>query len=248
MAEFVWCDLSSPRLDKARVFYPTVLGWSLHDTGGAVRGDDYLIAMAAHRPAAGLYTTPQMYQDMGMPSFWMSYVRVDGLESIVERAIELGARCEIAPTAFDEDSRFALIRDPAGAGFTLLEGDDPGGRDEDGRPGRMIWNELHVPELNGVAAFYRDLFDWTITPDHTGQGRHQVSGPDGAAVASIVEMAETVKGPKNYWAVVFAVHDLEAALQAVTDQGGSVLHHITDAAFAMASDDQAAMFCLQGTT
>lgn len=181
-----------------------------------------------------------------MPSFWMSYVRVESLRHSVDLAVSLGAKCEIEPTAFGAQSHFALIRDPFGAGFTLYEGEDLNGRDKQGRHGRMSWNELHVPSIDLVEPFYRGLFGWAIAPDPSFTYRHAIKSPAGATIASILEIDEQTKGPKNYWAVFFAVRNVSAMLKAVTDSGGSVLmmQPIDDMQFAMATDDQGAMFCL----
>ena len=64
-------------------------------------------------------------------------------------------------------------------------------------------------------------------------------------IASILELDEETKGPKNYWAVIFATHDINATLREVVAAGGSVLMEPT-AGFesTMSTDDQGAMFCI----
>lgn len=244
-SNFTWCDLSTYDRAKACDFYGRVLGWSDHRLEASTREDDYRVFYSGSRASAGVYTMPPQFQNMGMPSFWMSYVRVASLARSVEVAVDLGAKCEIEPTSFDTHSRFALIRDPSGAGFTLYEGPDLLGRDHDGRHGRMLWNELHVPSVQMVKGFYRDLFGWDIVPDRSLSYRHTVNSPSGDSIASIVELDEQTKGPKNYWAVIFATSDLHATLSAVTDSGGRVLMKPNSGIeFAMVADDQDAMFCV----
>ncbi len=244
---FTWCDLSTFDLAQAFRFYTRVFGWSSHPVQDDSRRDDYTLCYAGEDAAAAIYTMPEFFQSINMPSFWMSYVHVESLERSVALATELGAKCEIEPTPFDAQGRFALIRDPVGAGFTLYEGPNLNGRDPRARRGRMCWNELHVPSLDLVAAFYAQLFGWQIERDPTVDYRHLVYSKGGEAVASILVLDEATKGPKNYWAVTFAVDDLEATLRGVTKAGGSVV--MTPSAelqFAMATDDQGAMFCVTG--
>ena len=244
-SEFVWCDLSTFDLPKACAFYTTVLNWSVHSPSASQRGVDYALFYAGPRPSAGVYTMPTSFQEIGMPSFWMSYVRVESLSRSVNLALELGAKCEIKPTQFDADSRFALIRDPAGAGFTLYEGPDLMGRDEMGRHGRMLWNELHVPSLSMVESFYRDLFGWEIVPDRRLSYRYTVQSSSGDSIASVLELDETTKGTKNYWAVLFATHNLSSTLQAIADNGGQVLMQTSaEIGTSMVTDNQGAMFCV----
>ena len=84
-------------------------------------------------------------------------------------------------------------------------------------------------------------------------GRARRAGADIAAfddaIASILELDEQSKGPKNYWAVIFAVGDLGATIKAITNSGGSVLMHPAPGLdFAMATDNQGAMFCVSDQT
>ena len=245
-SEFIWCDLSTFDLAKAVAFYKNLFGWTTHTLKGSTRDEDYTLFYAGMRSSAGIFTMSAFFQSIGMPSFWMSYVRVEDLDASLDRAVGLGAKCEIEPTAFDARSRFALIRDPSGAGFTLYEGPDLKGRDARGRPGCMVWNELHIPSLDRVASFYRDLFDWDIAPDPSSTGRHTIHSSRGTPIASILELDEAIKGPKNYWAVYFAVRDISAALRRIRAGGGSVLAEpaTMGAGFALAADDQGAAFCL----
>ena len=177
-------------------------------------------------------------EDVHLPA---DFLESDAPVDIMNHRIDRDA---LSPVAH----RFALIRDPSGAGFTLYEGPDLGGRDRRGRPGNMVWNELHVPALGLVERFYRELFGWDIMPDPSLSYRHTVHSASGDSIASILELDEQAKGPKNYWAVVFAVRSLDSALKAVNENGGSVL--IQPGAgidFAMVSDDQGAVLGLTET-
>ena len=69
-----------------------------------------------------------------MPSFWMSYIQVDSVEETVRIAEQYDAKVEIKPQPAPGGGVFALIRDPAGAGFTCFEGEDPGGKNHSGNP------------------------------------------------------------------------------------------------------------------
>ena len=110
--EFIWADLSSYRPDVTRPFYSQIFEWSF---------DDYA-ALVSKRPTSGLYQMPQKFIDMGMPSFWMSYIAVDDVEAAVKTAGEMGGKVELGPAPFVGGGEYALIRDPLGAGFTVYNG------------------------------------------------------------------------------------------------------------------------------
>ena len=244
-SEFVWCDLSTFDLANASAFYENVFGWTKHASDNR-SVDDYTFFFSGSQASAGIFTMPQFLQEIGMPSFWMSYVQVEALADSLDLALKLGAKCEIEPTAFDSNSHYALIRDPSGAGFTLYEGPTLKGRDSLGSHGRMSWNELHVPSLEQVEAFYRSVFGWKIARDPASNIRYTVESPTGNLIASILELDPSTKGRKNYWAVYFSVNDMDSTLREVTTNGGSVIVQPNPNAgqYAIVMDDQGAAFCV----
>ena len=64
---------------------------------------------------------PEKFQSIRMPSFWMSYIHVQNIEETVRVAKANGAIIEVSPEAAPGGGLVALIRDPAGAGFTCYE-------------------------------------------------------------------------------------------------------------------------------
>lgn len=255
-SEFVWCDLSTFDLTRAKVFYQNVFGWSAYSEGSAANNDYAFLhadsLLSSRQADAGVFTLPQFLQNIDMPSFWMSYVQVADLLYSVDLAVRLGAKCEVKPTQFDASSRFALIRDPSGAGFTLYEGSSLNGRDDSGSPGRMAWNELHVPNLELVEPFYRGLFGWDIIHDNANDtesgARYNIHAVTGKHIASILVLDESIKGPKNYWAVFFNVANMNSTLEAITKNNGSIVMSLNDSngQSALVLDDQGAAFCLLG--
>lgn len=242
-SEFIWCDLSTFDIARAKVFYKNVFGWTENSSSSFV-DSDYTFHFSGAEEAAGIFTMPQILQNIGMPSFWMSYVQVAALSDSLDYAIKLGAKCEIEPTSFDSNSRYALIRDPSGAGFTLYEGPHLQGRSLN--HGRMSWNELHVPKLEQIEEFYCGLLGWNIVRDPQSSDRHTVKSPNGVPIASILEIDESIKGPKNYWAIYFSVHNIDVAINRIIACGGDIVvsPNESDGDFALVVDDQGAAFCV----
>ena len=154
---FIWTDLSTFNVRIAKQFYGASFGWQFKNIG-----DGYLTCYAQKVPSAGLYRMPDFFQKINMPSFWMSYIHVSNINETVQLAEQLGAKIEVQPEAAPGGGQIALIRDPAGAGFTCYEGEALGGRDAGNNAGRMVWNELHVSALSTIEAFYTTLFQWQI--------------------------------------------------------------------------------------
>ena len=235
--DLIWVDLSTFDLARARRFYGAVLGWE-----GERDPSGYVTAVADGTPTAGLFVMPEFLQRINMPSFWMSYIAVDDVDATVARARELGATIELEEAG--PWGKVGLIRDPAGAGFTVYQGDVLQADRDRHTPGRWRWSELFVSDLSVVEPFYRQLFGWRITPD--SHDRHHIDTADGRRVGAIQVASNEEKGDKEFWAVSFTVEDLDAAAGRVVAAGGMVetAHDNADGTHLLAYDDQGAAFFL----
>ena len=69
---------------------------------------------------AGIMELPHDAQDMGAKSHWLSYVTVEDVDAMLEKAQELGASVLCPPTDIPETGRFAVIQDPQGGMLSLF--------------------------------------------------------------------------------------------------------------------------------
>ncbi len=210
-------------------------------------GSAYHIAHAGRTQAAAVFEMPQKFRDMGMPSFWMSYVAVDDAARAVDVATAAGGKVEVGPMEFDATSRIALIRDPLGAGFTVHEGQGLAPRAEKPAPGQMAWNALYVSDAGAVRDFYRRIFGWEIAVE-PGPDRVLPVRLGGRTVARVHENSEEIRGTFEFWGVRFAVADLRIAREAILSAGGSVLYEMPgpwgSGPILMADADGAAFFAV----
>jgi len=237
---FIWTDLSTLDIKEAKRFYKKCFRWKYQDIG-----EGYLMCEARGGSAAGIYTMPEKFQRIGMPSFWMSYIHVSDVKETVRVAEQYGAKIELGPQAGPGGGLIALIRDPAGAGFTCYEGEDLGGKDEQGRESRMAWNELHVSSLEKIEPFYSNVFDWEIKSS-SEDDRFDIYNQEGHLVGGIRVYENEVKGDKEYWAVYFTVANIQTAIEEISSAGGQVVieQSCNDRTSALAYDSQGAAFFL----
>lgn len=185
---FVFADLSTLGHRRAKRFYATLFGWK-HE------GNGYAMTTGG----TALYPMPRRFRRMGMPSFWMSYVAVDDVDTAVASARAAGGIVELGPEV-QAGGRFALIRDPLGAGFTVWEGPPFG------PAGDRLGHALFVSDAAAVTDFYAGLFDWTFgeptTEGSAGLVRAIHVGDD--VVAHLHEIPDpAVRGEEQYWSVLF---------------------------------------------
>ncbi|MEM9097788.1 MAG: VOC family protein [Pseudomonadota bacterium] len=200
-----WCDLSAYRPEVAKRFYSDLFGWSWS-------GGDYDFASAGEVLVAGVFQMPPKLKEMGMPSFWMSYIAVSDVAETVAVAKAQGGKVEL------EAADYALIRDPLGAGFTVHSGMGQTAPVSDA-PGRRQGHGYFCSDLSAVTGFYEALFGWSFVP--TKQGHAEIRTSKGALVASAQELPDDIRGKEQYWAVRFSVADLASATRTARMVGAS---------------------------
>ena len=238
--DFVWCDLSTYRSDVTKGFYEAVIGWC-YVRDWQSNGDPYFIASNRNRQQSGLFDMPAKYREIGLPSFWMSYIEVSDIEDTVARAEKLGGKIELKPTPSFKTSRIALIRDPLGAGFTVIEKPALPVRDNLASAGSMVWNALYVSNAAAVIPFYQALFGWiSSVGDQSGCFAMKLAERH---VSDVVELPEEIRGASQFWGVFIGVNDLTVARDAVEEMCGKILYETSEDRSVLIQDpDGAALF------
>ena len=239
--DFVWCDLSARHLEEMCAFYEHLFNWK-YLRSATPDGSDYRIAQAVN-PVAGLFAMPEKFDEMGMPCFWMSYIEVASIKEAIEIAKSHGGRVELGPIPGGMGSKVALIRDPLGAGFTVIEGKGLQTRTANPRHGDMAWNALYLSDAEAVIPFYEALFGWIIEPADSATGEFDVTinGRHGSAIHQI---PDAIRGREQYWGVHFAVDDLLKA-RSVAGETGALVYE--EDGLILACDPDNAAFFMTGT-
>lgn len=212
--QFTWADLSTYDLNIAKRFYSSVFDWQYTDFE-----DDYFLASYHYQLKSGLYETPEKYQAMNMPSFWMSYIYVENTLSIVEQALQCGGKVELIENY--PNGTLALIRDPSGAGFSIYNGLEIK-MPRSNSLNAPILHELFVSNLQKVKNFYYQLFRWRFEKVTTHQ--YHIIDETETHIASAQELSNTIKGNFQYWAIHFSIKDRLKARKKVIDFGGNILY------------------------
>ncbi|MDH3459016.1 MAG: VOC family protein [Gemmatimonadota bacterium] len=113
-----WTDLTVPDAATLRDFYAKVVGWHHEpvDMGGY---DDFtMLPSPDGEPIAGVCNARGPNADL--PPQWLNYIVVADLDESVRVCRSLGGSVIVGPKAMNADSRYCVIRDPAGAVVALF--------------------------------------------------------------------------------------------------------------------------------
>lgn len=198
-----WAHLDTPDPEASAAFYGPVVGW----TSGAPGPDGSRVALVDGHAAAGLAASDG-------PARWTLHVAVDDLDAALVRVRDAGGRVVREPWA-GEGTRAAVVADPTGAQVGLLQG---GGADWVNGPGGLAWEDLRSADPAASTAFYAAVLGWTWTPLFEDYGT--VAAPDAPyPVGGIGPLWGSAPG----WLVYVGVADVDAAVEAATAAGGSVV-------------------------
>lgn len=241
-----WYELCTRGADQAQDFYGPLLGWSFSDAG--MPEMDYRLAQKDGVPVAGL-----MIPDSPMPEFWMMYFAVDSCDNTVAKAKGLGANVHRAPDDIPGTGRFAILQDPQGATFGVLQ-PEPGQEGtafDQSKHGHGNWHELHSTDPEAGFQFYAALFGWSATDamDMGADGKYQLFAHAGRDIGAVMGMVG-MEGAPPHWLPYFGVPGTEAAVAQIRTLGGQVLHGPVEvpgeAWIAMALDARGAAFAVVG--
>ncbi len=238
-SNFIWCDLSALRPDRAAKFYEDVFGWKFESASSK-----YRYAYCGDVAVAALFDMPPFFRKIKMPSFWMSYIGVESVAAVVSKVTEKGGKVELEDDFFG--GKIALIRDPLGAGFTIYEGEIEAGITGVERGGLRTGHTLHVSSQSAVKDFYETLFDWKIVS--ADEKRWFVSDPNAGKIAEIIESSDEERNGYEYWGITFTVENLQLAHRNIEARGGQVFaetYHGDRPALSVADMDGAAFAIVQ---
>jgi uncharacterized protein len=119
---FTWPELNSRDLPSDKLFYWSVFHWDPAES--TIPGMTYTeFKLGDDSIAGGMSIGPDMPPNT--PSHWIVYFAVSDTDATVARLIGLGGVVHHPPQDVPGVGRFALVADPQGAAFGLLQNTEP---------------------------------------------------------------------------------------------------------------------------
>ena len=112
-----WVDLTVPNAPKLRDFYEQVAGWRPEPL--AMQGyDDFVMQDETGTGVAGICHARG--NNAKLPPVWLIYIVVENLDLALQQCRKSGGEV-VTPVRTANGSRYAVIKDPAGAHAALWE-------------------------------------------------------------------------------------------------------------------------------
>lgn len=111
-----WFELVSTDKAEAGAFYAALFSWKLESFLGSM---DYTVFKQGDMSVAGLM---QSGEKTGfVPSHWVTYFAVDDCDAGADKAVGLGGKVLAPPREIPDVGRMAVLADPSGATFAIIQ-------------------------------------------------------------------------------------------------------------------------------
>lgn len=169
--KFIFSELVTPDLAGAERFYGALFGWTFRDV--PIQRLRYAEALSGGHNVAGLIERPLPPDSPHKPD-WLPFISTGGTDATVAAATANGARVLYPARDIAGFGREAVLADPKGAVFAVLQsaGGDPA--DVETPSNDWIWSSLLTPDPQGAGSFYATLFGYQSYPAPDTNGVHHL--------------------------------------------------------------------------
>lgn len=202
---FVWRELHTTDVERAKSFYGELFGWSFKDVDMGEAGT-YTVAQLGDKDVAGLMAQ----QNPGAPSMWLDYITVDDLDASLSALEGAGGSILMPARSMPGVGRFAIVADDTGGVFGPYRGEEPGTTDTDTPPAELTfcWSQLMARDLDAAKAFYTKLFPWTAA-EMPGPMKTLLFSRGEKMIASAMAMPPEAGDAPTHWLQYVAVADTD---------------------------------------
>jgi predicted enzyme related to lactoylglutathione lyase len=235
-----WVELGTGDVPKSGEFYGALFGWT-SETDPRAEAGGYTMASLGSVPVAAM---SPLYAP-GQPVAWSVSFAVLDADAAAARAADEGGAVVMAPMDIFDNGRFAVLRDPTGAMFSIWQPRTFHGFGLWDEPGAACWAELATRDVPAANAFYQAVFGWSISDEsypHLSVGDRQFGGVQDMDAGGV---------PKNvppHWLLYFRTENAAATAQRAAELGAQTLtepfHLPGTGHFATLRDPQGAVFAL----
>ena len=245
VGKFVWYDLFTHNLQSTVPFYEELFGWSFADT---LPGEDRVKTILRDGiPIANAIQIDRIKIDVN-ESRWLSYMSVEDVDEASMLVEQENGSIYVAPKNLPDRGRVAVVMDPDGAAFAIVNTSDGDPPDEGIVENHWMGSELWTTNIDEATRFYNVLVGYekqvlAIGIDLT----YHLLVREGQPRAGIVKILWDDVKPN--WLPYIAVSDVMAISERVERLGGTLLvapdKEIREGRTAIIADPSGAVFAIQ---
>ena len=236
--QVVWRDLITTEPKQVQGFYQAVFDWSFEPIN-----DYYSLIKYQRNYIAGMASAP-IGDDT---NYWLPVMSTLDVDATVQLAKAAGAKVLVGKTTLNGRGDIAVIQDPQGAVFSVL--DTVAGDPEISvkSAGNWVWQEVWTQDPKQSQQFYQKLGKYELASKELADNQYQYLTLSNQPAFGLVKKPNDEVA--TIWVNYIKVEDVNATLAKVVANGGSVLMAPNDAvrasSVAIVRDPAGAGFVIQ---
>jgi hypothetical protein len=242
--KFVWVDLMTPDVERAKTFYGKLFGWTFQEIGS---GDNaYTLAFLGEEPMAGIVRLRAKPAERKQAR-WIGFISVPDVAATQRLVMNRGGKIFVSGRSFPRRGDLAVFADPEGALFGVMSSSTGDVEDFLTEIGDWIWAQFLSREPEKAAAFYASIGGSRAleAPKPDGSKRWFLVS-QGYARASIVEIPPGRSDARPGWLGYIRVRDVGSTVTLAERLGGRVVvaprADLFDGKVALLADPNGAIF------
>ncbi|AFU98560.1 VOC family protein [Simiduia agarivorans] len=216
--QVIWRDLLTRDMAGIKHFYGELFGWQFTPVAGALGDADYQLIEYQGQWIGGVVDT-RGFKARDNLSQWINVFSTRDMADSVARVKAAGGTLVGGPRQVGERGELALVQDPQGAHFALLQTRQGDTVARPHQPGYFLWQELWNQDGNGD--FYQTLFGATKQQATLNGGSFDYFAVDDKPAFAV--LSSPLEGLPSTWVSYLQVEDVGATLARVESLGGRIL-------------------------
>ena len=234
----VWHDLVTPDLKRAKTFYGGLLGWTFEDVSNG-----YTLARNNGELVAGI----AKLNTSGQPGHWVPLMSVSDMDAVLSHTTGSGGSIVLKPFNLPGRGKVALVRDPQGAAFGVVESREGDPEDRGRIENEWLWDEVWIEDVPAAIKYYQGIADFEVDEKAIFDNPYRFLSRDGQPRFGFLEKSRD--DIESTWVSYILVADVEAAVAQTEVLGGKVLlaphPDVRNGTVAIVTDPDGAGFILQ---
>ena len=224
---FNWADVFVLDWKLAKKFYSGMFDWHFIDQfiDGEMVYSLACLEESANPPestsVAGIAPKAEPLEE-GTLGNWNTYVVVQSVDKVVEKAVESGGRVRMEPMDVGQAGRLAQCEDTRGIAFHLWQPMQHSGARIANVPGSLNWFELTTSDTQAATCFYGSVFGWKVEERSSGDIHYILFKLDNVPVGSVHSRVEETAG-QELWTPYIRVESVDDSLAKCSRLNGSVV-------------------------
>jgi predicted enzyme related to lactoylglutathione lyase len=116
--EWIWSSLLTSDPDNGAAFYQDLFDYEVFEADSPDKGEHLTLATENYARASA---NPLPGGNPNMHPHWLNYIRVEDAAATAQKVVAMGGRVLLAPRTDRHGGKIAIVADPSGAPFGLME-------------------------------------------------------------------------------------------------------------------------------